>query len=412
MSLRRDERGNVAMIAALMITVFVGTAALGVDGSSLYLAKAELQTASDAAALGAAQLLPNTATAASRAVQLANQNVPAAAGTVVSTGDVVFGTYDTTNKAFVVSNTNINAVQVTARRTAATGNPAPSFFGGVFGKSSYDVAAKSVAVMVGPSACLIALSPNGTGFSVSGGGKVSVPNCGVQVNSSSATAATTGSNSSALAKAFCVVGGVSGSGFSPAPQTNCPTMADPLSSIPEPTTAGCNIKDYSGNKNATIYPATYCGKFNISGSGITTFSPGIYYFKGATLKITQSAILSGTGVMIFLDSTSTMSFASSGDINLSAPTSGSYAGLLIFQSRGAKSSIANSIAGGVNMHLNGTIYTPTTSLQMNGNGSLSDTADTGYVIANVFSYSGSPTFTFSAVGGVPSALAGGTALVQ
>ena len=50
-SVRRDERGVVAVIAALMLTALVGMAALVVDLGWLYVVRGELQNAADAGAL-------------------------------------------------------------------------------------------------------------------------------------------------------------------------------------------------------------------------------------------------------------------------------------------------------------------------------------------------------------------------
>jgi len=54
---RRDQRGAVAIIFAIVITAMIGIAGLALDLGQLYVAKAELQNAADACALAAAQSL-------------------------------------------------------------------------------------------------------------------------------------------------------------------------------------------------------------------------------------------------------------------------------------------------------------------------------------------------------------------
>jgi len=93
-SLRRfvtDERGNVAIMAAGLMTLIIGCAALGVDLGTIFADRRRTQSATDLAAIVAASNLTNATSAASAAV-VAN-NYPASA--LVS---VQLGTY-TANSA-------------------------------------------------------------------------------------------------------------------------------------------------------------------------------------------------------------------------------------------------------------------------------------------------------------------------
>jgi len=58
--LSRDESGAVLILVALLIVVLMGTAALAVDGGSLYQARRQMVNAADAAALAGAQELIRT----------------------------------------------------------------------------------------------------------------------------------------------------------------------------------------------------------------------------------------------------------------------------------------------------------------------------------------------------------------
>lgn len=410
---RISQHGNVAIMFAMMSPVLIGLMAYSVDLSNAYYTKGRLQTSADAAALGAAMLLPDTTAALNRAIFLGGKNVPQNFGTVISSGDVEFGTYDSTTKIFSSSATNLNAVRVTAHRTTAGGNASPTFFAQIFGISTLDISAPSVAVEVGPAACFIALSSTGQSLSVSGGGKLSVPNCGIWVNSTASNAASAASYSSVVSKSTCIVGNYSGSGFSPAPKTGCAVLKDPLAAVPEPTIPNsCDTNNYSSNSTSTLSPGTYCGNVHLSGQGTTTLNPGIYYFKGGNLSIDKSAIVTGSGVVLFFDKDSSFSIASSGNINLSAPTSGTYKGISIFQSRSA-TNVTNKITGSSTLKIDGSIYTPNSTLSMAGSGTVTDVAKVGYVISNIFSYTGSSTFNFDSYSGNnPSALSGQPSLVR
>lgn len=72
--LRKDEEGQSAVLLALTLTVLLGCAALAVDLGQGYERKVKLQNAADAAALAAADLLPDAAAAREEAERFAALN--------------------------------------------------------------------------------------------------------------------------------------------------------------------------------------------------------------------------------------------------------------------------------------------------------------------------------------------------
>ena len=76
--LRKDERGAVAIIIALLMVVLIGFAALAVDISAMWAEKRQLQNGADAAALAIAQDCAKNAcgspTALRRAMSELNRN--------------------------------------------------------------------------------------------------------------------------------------------------------------------------------------------------------------------------------------------------------------------------------------------------------------------------------------------------
>lgn len=400
----KDRSGQITVVAALLSPVGLGVAAFAVDLATVRLVDNRLHTAADAAALAAVSVLPDTATARSRALEIAALNAGSNAGAVTTEADVQFGSYDSGANTFVASTTPGNAVRVTASRTSAKGNPILMAFAQVFGVASQDRSASAVAVKFSPAYCFLVLDPTASGaLSVSGNGKLSVPNCGVQVNSTSTTAATVGNNSTAQARSFCVAGGYSGSSFKPTPVTKCAPAPDPLAALPEPSppTPNCYYNGLNTGAGTTL-PAnvTYCGKITLNGNGNFSLQPGLYYFQNATVKLLQNASLTGSGVTIFLDANSTIEFSASGTVNLSAPSLGPYKGVLIFQSRDASATTTNLVRGSPNIYMDGTLYMPSSTLSMTGSGTISDVAKTGYVIAGRVSYNGSVTFNFDAYSNV------------
>jgi hypothetical protein len=168
------------------------------------------------------------------ALDLAAKNAPQNYGTILQVTDIEYGSFDPETKSFTPGKLPPNAVQVRTTRTAASGNPAPSFLARIFGSHHSDIATVALAHRgSGPKHCVVVLDPSANGaFAASGNGSFQVPNCGVQVNSSHNRAAMTGGAARVSAKSICVVGGFQGS-FSPNPETGCETLADPLASVPE-----------------------------------------------------------------------------------------------------------------------------------------------------------------------------------
>lgn len=72
--IRRDERGTVLVLAAVVMTVILGFAALTTDVGALTLEKNRLQNACDAAALAAARELPSTVAAGEKAAEYLEYN--------------------------------------------------------------------------------------------------------------------------------------------------------------------------------------------------------------------------------------------------------------------------------------------------------------------------------------------------
>ena len=229
---------------------------------------------------------------------------------------------------------------------------------------------------------------------VKGGGKFSVPNCGVYVNSGHNKAASSGNATSVLAKNFCIVGGYSGS-FSPTPTTGCASMPDPLAAVPEPTMPAAACAPSANPQPNTCY---YTGAITVSSS--TTLASGTYFFKNATVTIAAGANITGTNVMWYFDANSTLDFASNGTVHLTAPSSGAWRGIAMFQSRSAPLNNTMKITGSADFILDGTVYMPRAQLQLTGNSDVSVNSKSGYVIANKLAFTGSSTFTVGTWGGV------------
>ncbi|MGO9923386.1 MAG: Ig-like domain repeat protein [Isosphaeraceae bacterium] len=228
---------------------------------------------------------------------------------------------------------------------------------------------------------IILLDPTAGGaLSLSGNASIQLSG-GVYVDSSSSTALSASGNATIKASVIDVTGKVSKSGnasFSPAPVTGAAAVADPLASLAEPTTSGLTnygSESLSGNSSATIKPGIYSA-ITVSGNGTLTMNSGIYIIEGGGFSVSGNASVSGTGVMIF-DAGSTypsiggtygsISLSGNGSYNLTPPATGTYAGIVIFQSRdNTKALTLSGNASG----MTGTIYAPADQLAESGNAEL------------------------------------------
>lgn len=167
-----NRRGTAALLFGLMLPVFLGIVALAADTAVLTLARAQMYTAADAAALAGAQQLVDDArltgtTQISTEMSHANTysqsfgqaNKVLNAAPIVNTnpdnhegtGDIRIGYLDPTSPTATLNTSDgaksrFNAVQVTLTRSSDHVAPVPTFFGQVMGFNGTTVNVKSTAI--------------------------------------------------------------------------------------------------------------------------------------------------------------------------------------------------------------------------------------------------------------------------
>jgi len=127
--------------------------------------------------------------------------------------------------------------------------------------------------------------------------------------------------------------------------------------------------------------------------GTVTLSAGVYIVAGSDFKVNSGAKVTGNGVTIILTNTNGGYFAQAdlngnATIQLSAPTSGPWAGVLFYQDRRAPISITNTnnINGDASSKFKGVMYFPSQSVQMSGNATIVDSCL--QVIAQTVTFTG------------------------
>ncbi len=244
-------------------------------------------------------------------------------------------------------------------------------------------------VTVGQS--IIVLDPSAGGaLSISGNASINLPG-GVFVDSSASTALSASGNAQIKATVIDVHGGVQKSAnasLSPAPVTGAAVDADPYASVAEPSTTGLtnygsvNFSTGSHTINPGIYTnISVSGNANLTMSPGSGGSPGIYIIEGGGFSVSGNANVTGSGVTIFNAGSKyaatggtygSISLSGNGSYNLTPPTSGIYAGIVLFQSRdNAKALTVSGNASG----MTGMIYAPAAQLSASGNAALNASID-------------------------------------
>ena len=189
---------------------------------------------------------------------------------------------------------------------------------------------------------------------------------------------------------------------SPTPVTGAATFTDPLAGLAVPSATGMTnygAVNLSGNSLQTINPGIYTS-ITVSGNGKLTMNPGIYAIAGGGFNVsgngsvsvgTVTSNVTGTGVMIYNAGSNflttggttfgTVTLSGNGTISLTPATTGTYAGILIFQSRD-NTKVLTFSGNGIVMP-GGLIYAPKAALAISGNGQFK-----GSIIVDTINISG------------------------
>jgi hypothetical protein len=130
-----------------------------------------------------------------------------------------------------------------------------------------------------------------------------------------------------------------------------------------------NYQTHFNNATNTLSPGCFNSFNPASGAGSTiTMSPGVYYLNNTSLSLVGQTRLVGTGVTIILTGTTpgTISMGGTSSMSLTAPTSGTYANMLIIQSPNAAAGNNNTINGDNNSMFDGSIYFPRGDINFTG----------------------------------------------
>jgi hypothetical protein len=356
----RDRRGVTALTFALSLPVVIGGAGLGVETGYWFLEERRLQTAADLAANAGAVALRSGASAA--AVDDAAEREAEKNGFDPDTGAIVVHTPPTSG-----AHQNGRAVEVLIARTI------PRYFTRLFKEEPVLVRVRAVAAYESEQqACILALDTWANDAVIFIGNPTATFNgCVVMSNSLADDGITIAGSADVTAPCIVSAGGAAISAdltltSCAAPMEDMPQAQDPYADLPEPPIpAGCtSVPNGNPNEPKTLTPGRYCGGMSLSGD--VTLTPGTYVISGGEFRINANANVTGVGVTFFLTDGATVHFNGSAEINLSAPTSGAYAGVLMYGDRD-QSNAENVFNGTADSLLTGALYFPSQRVTQNGN---------------------------------------------
>lgn len=351
------------MVIALSMPAFIGGTALTVDTIQWSLAKRQMQRQADSAAIAGAFGLAQ----GSNVIETAKN-------------DLARNNFVTLTETTVIENAPTAGPQAGNNRAVrvAVGTVLRLPFSGMF-IDGMPISAEATAQVVGQGEyCVIALDRTAvTGIDMGGNTNLDL-GCGLMANSvSESYAVTAGGSSTIKASPIAAVGGVPMSSNYVQPVSLFPYAVpamDPFASLPDPpgSIGNGNVLSVNPNQTRSVGPGTYR---NVDIKGTLNMSPGVYYINGGNFSVGSQARVTGTGVVIILTSSSAATSPSSiattdinggADIRLTAPTSGTYAGILMYQDRRALDLGVNKINGNMSSILQGAIYFPNQAMQYTG----------------------------------------------
>jgi hypothetical protein len=365
---KRSESGQTLILTAAMLPLLIGVTGLAVDVGMLYHHKRRMQTAVDAAAMaGGGEMMRN------RFSQIVSSG---RAGSTTNGfthgGSTTVNVYHPPITGFYVGNVRFVEAQIT--------QPSPTYFMQIFGWDEVNIVARAVAgAGANGEYCFYVLDPSMDDAFHAGSNADLNANCGVMVNSNSSRAMRTSSNSSVTASHVSVTGNyrMDGGLITPTPDIDVPAAPDPLAYLQPPSVGACDHTNFHVNSGTvTASPGVYCKGIKVNAGARVILDPGMYVLLGGGLELQSGAKLEGNGVTFFITAGTgnpygTVSFQSGSQVELKAPTTGPYSGILFYQDPNAGSpNNTHHMESHTNSYMEGALYFPTQVVRLHSQTSL------------------------------------------
>jgi Flp pilus assembly protein TadG len=356
-----NNSGAAAVIMALTLPVVVGGMGLGTEVGYWYFNQRKVQHSADMAAYAGAVELRSGKELSS--IEAAATDAAEETGYAADKGAIVVNTPPTSG-AFAG---DANAVEVTVQENMSR------LFTALFADGTVDVSGRAVArISGGQQTCVLSLDKSAAGaVTFIGSTSAILIGCNVHSNSLSDSSVLVSGSATVQTPCMSASGMVSISASLTlsdcvAPYEHADQVADPYADLPVPDLTGpwTTPNRFGGGSGASydISPGRYDG---MDISRTVNMAPGVYVIDGGELRINSTATVNGSGVTFYLTNGATVSMNGGADVQLSAPTSGSYAGVLVFVGRSEPYN-DYTVNGNSGSTVNGAIYAANGNVRMNG----------------------------------------------
>lgn len=370
-----DQRGSMITLTAVSMTAVMGFAGLGVDVAMWYSEKRSTQSMADAAAVAATYAIRQGA-------NLADVQAAAHAEAVRN------GFTDTAGNEITVSNATgtvvaggVPVADIVVKRRV------PVFLAGLFLQDNPSVTATSTGgVRTLGDLCVIGLDRDASKTVNFAGNSEAYFRCGVSSDSSAEDSLFVGGNAILMANPAQAYGDIvvanGGTLISEvSPLTLSQRIGDPFANGPHTLVTeamgACDNNGVDVNGVQTLDPAVdgtgtnirICGDFTVRPGSLLMMQPGTYYVEGGNVLFQGTVI--GDGVTIVLTGATssdvgTIDIRAQSAVSLSAPSTGDYAGIVVYQNKIAGPDGDNKFNGGASMAMNGVIHIANQSVTYNG----------------------------------------------
>lgn len=371
-----NRKGNIAVMTALTLPVLVGGAGVGVETGYWYYEQLHLQQAADAAAYAAA--LELRAGSTEDVMETEAQKVAVANG------------FDPDNGSLTITSPSTSGTDETHSVDAELTQAIPRTFSALFGNEPITLKVKTTAAYSSAAnACVLALDKSASpAISFSGNARAEMDGCVIMADSLAQQSIIFDGNSNVTAPCILTVGNYlkkSNATFQittcASIQTGQPPAGDPYQSIAYPS---CSTYLTSGTA-----PGCY-KSLSVKANSTATFS-GVYVIDGGTFKINANAQVSGTDATFILLNGATVDFNGNATIQLTAPTSGAYKGMLFMGSRTSAAGGMSTFNGNASSYLTGVLYFPKQDITYSGN--FSGNHGCTQIVANTIVWTGNTRFS-------------------
>jgi hypothetical protein len=313
-----DRSGNFGIISAALAPVLLISAGGALDVAVAYNTRVEMQAELDAAMLAAARKSGKVAQELEArnflGLSAEEDKISETAGFVLTANadGSISGAYDQQVESRFLGIVGLKSFKVAVGSTVATSAEEPA----------------------GGNGCIYALGNQSQAVLINSGANVKSTKCEVHVHSTSNPAFIMNAGATIDTAKFCVKGTnyIKNGGTLSNLQTKCAAEADPFAGkLTEPAIpATCTTSGAVDGQTITLQPGKHCGT-TFNGSPTITFKPGLHIISGRMI-INSGATVKAEGVTFYFPDVNSEIRANGGlTFTATAPTSGAYKDILMFE---------------------------------------------------------------------------------